>query len=113
MRLCLWQLSEHTTRPPIGIHNSLLNENIPTESGQQHRPHNIVDSSRSEEAQSHHAMQVVWKLLVDILVRCWRDVRRNGKVEIGQHEEHSHWNSGADPRRPVWEVLVFGEVDID
>lgn len=112
MRLFLWKLGENTTRPPVGVHNGLLDKNISTKSGQQNCPDNVVNASGSKEAQSHHTMKVVREFLVHILVRGWRNIRCNGKVEIGQHEECGHWYGGTDSRCPIWEVLLLGEIDV-
>lgn len=113
MRLLLWQFCEDTARPSIGVHNSLLDKHISTEPGHQDCPHNIVDSSRRKETQRNHTVQVVRKLVVNILACAWGHVRGNGKVDVGEHEEGSHGYSGADSRCPVWEILVLGEIDIE
>lgn len=61
------QLGKHTPRPPIRIHNRLLDKHIPTNPRHRNRPNQIIDCTYPEDPQRHYTVQVVGKFLVDAL----------------------------------------------
>ena len=85
---------------------------VPAQPREEPRPHEPVDAAREDDARADDAVKVVRQVFVDVLVGgVWRDVRRDGEVDVAEQEEDGHGERRLDRRVPV--VLVAVEVEVD
>jgi hypothetical protein len=105
-------LNKMAPLPPINLIKARLsNQLIPSHLRQNHRPHNPVNASTSNNPPTHHTMQVVRQRLIHGNSVCRRHERRNHEVDVAGEEEDRHWQRGAEGRVPVVFLAVRVQPD--
>jgi hypothetical protein len=105
-------LNKMAPLPPINLIKARLsNQLIPSHLRQNHRPHNPVNASTSNNPPTHHTMQVVRQRLIHGNSVCRRHERRNHEVDVAGEEEDRHWQRGAEGRVPVIFLAVRVQPD--
>jgi hypothetical protein len=105
-------LNKMAPLPPINLIKARLsNQLIPSQLRQNHRPHNPVNASTSNNPPTHHTMQVVRQRLIHGNSVGRRHERRNHEVDVAGEEEDRHWQRSAEGRVPVIFLAVRVQPD--